>query len=283
MLFASLPHGGESCEIRPPGLPPIRLAGVPAKDPTVFARLCRGDLVEPRLLAALGALTTPRASVFDVGAQIGWFTLCLRHLTGTGGKVIAIEPEATNLKLLHHNISINHGTSVRVIAAAAGASIGRENLRVSTSDAAGHRIAGVRDAANTIRIPTVTLDSLAHYSRSAPLVVKIDTGGAETAVLCGAAQLLSRHPARAIIAFSPAALIDCGSTPAALLEQITRHFDRLWLLSRNQPPRAVTPDALSQQAATDLASDADNAMHIVALRSEDTEAVAAIERTAAAG
>ena len=46
--------------------------------------------------------------VLDVGANIGIFTLYLKQLVGTDGKVFSFEPEPHNFELLQKNIKVNN-------------------------------------------------------------------------------------------------------------------------------------------------------------------------------
>src|SRR6266851_4651381 len=54
----------------------------------------------------------------DVGANIGYFSCLMSKLAGPAGKVLAIEPEPQNLKLLEQNIGINDLTNVMVYSCA---------------------------------------------------------------------------------------------------------------------------------------------------------------------
>src|SRR5689334_2171068 len=45
--------------------------------------------------------------VIDAGANLGWFTVVLAKLVGTGGEVFAFEPEPRNYSLLCENVRMN--------------------------------------------------------------------------------------------------------------------------------------------------------------------------------
>jgi protein-L-isoaspartate O-methyltransferase len=64
----------------------------------------------------------------DVGANIGYFSCLMSKLAGPAGKVLAIEPEPQNLKLLEQNIKINNLTNVVVYPCALGAGEGSTML-----------------------------------------------------------------------------------------------------------------------------------------------------------
>ena len=51
---------------------------------------------------------TSENNFIDVGANIGYFSCLMSKLAGPTGKVLAIEPEPNNLKLLENNVRLNH-------------------------------------------------------------------------------------------------------------------------------------------------------------------------------
>jgi FkbM family methyltransferase len=57
----------------------------------------------------------PGDFVVDVGANVGVFTVLMAKLVGPNGLVLAVEPDAYNLKMLRNNIRINNLNNVRVI------------------------------------------------------------------------------------------------------------------------------------------------------------------------
>src|SRR5262249_33960355 len=73
---------------------------------------------------ALRAAVEPGDVVFDVGANIGFFSTLLSQLVGPSGRVLAFEPEPENLALLRANLAANGGHNVTVVPCAAGAGAG---------------------------------------------------------------------------------------------------------------------------------------------------------------
>jgi FkbM family methyltransferase len=57
----------------------------------------------------------PNQVVIDVGAHIGIYTLLASKMVGEKGKVISIEPDEKNLKILYNNININKFKNIIVI------------------------------------------------------------------------------------------------------------------------------------------------------------------------
>src|ERR1700674_3902762 len=76
--------------------------------------LYRRKVHEPNLTKLLLSRFAGSAerNFIDVGANIGYFTCLLSKFAGPAGKVLAIEPEPQNLKLLEQNMKINNLTNV---------------------------------------------------------------------------------------------------------------------------------------------------------------------------
>jgi FkbM family methyltransferase len=129
----------------------------------VFARLVRGGDV-----------------VYDIGANVGFFTLLAAKLAGRGGAVYAFD-------YLRKHIAANHA-SVRVLPVALSSSSGVARFATATSAAMGR----LSDAGD-LEVRTETIDELVSSGRiSPPRFMKIDVEGAEYAVLTGAATTLVR-------------------------------------------------------------------------------------------
>ncbi|MFZ0693418.1 MAG: FkbM family methyltransferase, partial [Alphaproteobacteria bacterium] len=87
---------------------------------------------EARAINALRVYVEPGTCAIDVGANIGVITLRLAEWVGSQGKVIAIEPEATNVARLRRRM-IKHGMTARVdvYQAAAAESSGTVHLALN--------------------------------------------------------------------------------------------------------------------------------------------------------
>ena len=142
-----------------PGIGRLTITGRPATDPYIFGRLRQGEMFEPHILAALAAITPAGACVIDVGANIGLFTLCAARLAGPGGRVLALEPEPGNVRLLRRNLARNGARGVRVRRAAASRTDGAAVLGLSELNAGDHRL-GSASRAGGLTVRTLRLDGL---------------------------------------------------------------------------------------------------------------------------
>jgi FkbM family methyltransferase len=132
---------------------------------------------------------------WDVGANVGFYSLLAARLVGPRGRVVAIEPVPRNLRYLHRHIGINALENVAVVEAAAGEREGTARFTESAGNAQNHFSDG-----GPLVVPVVTLDGLL-ATFPPPRALKIDIEGAEHLALEGARTLLQVHRPGILIAF----------------------------------------------------------------------------------
>ena len=148
--------------------------------------------VEPAKTRALLGILKPGQVVFDVGANIGYYTLLASRVVGRAGRVVACEPSPRNISYLHRHIALNGATNVTVIPAGCYDRSGLMAFDAGRDWAAGHLVEhavpanGHRDL-----VSTVALDEIVRASGLLPDVLKIDVEGAELHVLAGASKTLA--------------------------------------------------------------------------------------------
>lgn len=135
--------------------------------------------------AALRRLVSEGAVVYDVGANVGFYTLAMARLVGPSGKVFAFEPEARNAHLLRRHIELNNLRQVTVVQAAVSSEHG---LIGFSGDREHGRMADV----SGYLIPTMSLDEFIGRGYPPPSFIKMDVEGAEAKVLEGSQSILSR-------------------------------------------------------------------------------------------
>jgi FkbM family methyltransferase len=151
--------------------------------------------------------------VIDVGANIGWQTLFFARKIGPEGSVLAFEPQRLVFQTLCGNMAINSITNVHCWNAAVGAKQGQVLVpRIDHERTIDLSAVEVGTAATGDRVPVIALDDM-NLPRCD--VVRIAAPGMESAILEGAASLLSR--------VKPILYISCQLDPsreAELLKQI---------------------------------------------------------------
>ena len=139
---------------------------------------------------ALERFVRNNMTIYDIGAQAGFYTLFFSSLVG-GGKVYAFEPFGENIHNLLSHVGINQLENVRVIQAAASA---RSVLGAFTVDRGESQNYLVNDGADIFIVPTISLDDAVDvHGLAPPDLVKVDVEGSETSVLEGAHEILVRY------------------------------------------------------------------------------------------
>jgi FkbM family methyltransferase len=133
----------------------------------------------------------PGGTFYDVGANVGFYTLLASRLLGPTGRVIAFEPSPRNLGFLRHHLVLNSATNVEVLDLAISDSEGVTQFSVGDDPKKSKITAAADIAAGDITVRTTTLDRLMG-ELPPPDLIEMDIEGAEYAALCGAEQLLRR-------------------------------------------------------------------------------------------
>lgn len=164
--------------------------------------------LERNKLARFAAALRPGATVWDIGANVGLFTLPAALGVGPTGRVVAFEPFPANLDFLDRHVALNGLSNVTVVRAAVGAETGWQTMSEGSSRSEFHA-----DPDGIWRLPAVRLDAWRSESGAdAPAVVKIDVEGAEAGVFAGgAATFAAFHPTFFLALHSEAARKACGS------------------------------------------------------------------------
>jgi FkbM family methyltransferase len=132
---------------------------------------------------------TQNTVVYDIGANVGYFSLLAAVLTGPQGQVVAFEPLPRNVAFLNKHIAINCLDNIKLIEAAVSDREGKAAFTLGASTAMGHI-----GETGEIEVALVSLDALLDKGViKPPDTIKIDVEGAEFEVLKGARNILSQY------------------------------------------------------------------------------------------
>lgn len=148
----------------------------------------------------------PNTIVFDIGANVGFYTLLASLLVGAQGRVVAFEPVPRNIRFLQRHLQMNHIKNVAVMEVAVSDAFG-----VAAFDPGPDSSQGKIAQDGELSVRTVCLDGLIVAGEiPVPDSIKIDVEGAEMPVLVGAQNLLENvHPAIFLATHSPALRQQC--------------------------------------------------------------------------
>jgi FkbM family methyltransferase len=173
--------------------------------------------------AALKRCARDGATVLDVGANVGCYTLLFAQWVGTGGHVYAFEPAAASRAGLERHLSINELSSrVTVRPEAISDRVGSATF-VDAGTHGDNRLVPVATP-DTRTVRSLTIDDFCDASGITPDVIKIDIEGAELAALRGARRTIAgRGAALALfVELHPTVWPSLGVTRADLEEELSR-------------------------------------------------------------
>jgi FkbM family methyltransferase len=152
---------------------------------------CWAGTYERDNLAAFASAITTGACVYDVGANVGIYTLLASLRAGPSGRVYAFEPLARNLHYLHCHVAMNRLRNCAVMEAVVSDAEGTQRFAAASWEHAMGRLS----TDGELEVPSVTLDNCIYGEKALrpPDVIKIDVEGAEILVLQGASRALTEH------------------------------------------------------------------------------------------
>jgi FkbM family methyltransferase len=187
-------------------------------NPRTGQHYLQGD-VEPAVQQVLTESLRPGMVFYDLGANIGFFSLLAARLVGVTGKVFSFEPDPEIASRLLRNIERNGFENVKVVEAGIWSVTGPVNFvasDVSSPDRGVGKFVANEGGPKGTMTQCVALDEFVRYAPP-PDVIKCDVEGAEVEVFRGAEKLLaSHHP-----------LILCELHSHANETFLREHFSRL--------------------------------------------------------
>jgi len=171
---------------------------------------------EPGVAEWLAQNVKPGMTIFDIGANIGSYTLFLAGLVREQGRVIAVEADPDVARILETNIQSNALRTVRPIHAAAYRECGEIQLGRAQAST-GYSGLYYSKASEWIAVPAYSLDVLTEkLGLSKVDFVKVDVEGAECDVLAGMDSLLRNHHPLLLIELHPATMPQALEIPERL-------------------------------------------------------------------
>jgi FkbM family methyltransferase len=178
--------------------------------------------------------------VWDIGANIGFYSLIASRLVGDG-EVVAFEPLPTNVEAIRRNLALNGVRNVKLRDVAVGDTEGTAELQLHAEQtwakldtSADTRFQQDVEAAGHIQVEVSTIDRQLQ-TLAPPDLVKIDIEGAEVAALRGAPVLLSEH--------RPTLICECHGTNVAVSDLLESYGYALQTIETPAvPPREAKWD-----------------------------------------
>lgn len=196
-----------------------------------------GESYEIKQTRYFKSLLKPRSVVFDVGANVGYYSLIAAPLVGSGGRIYAFEPVSQQFGRLKDNALRNGFCQILPYKLALSDKPGEAVIHLEdefNTGSASLRPAGPRNILDEI-VTCATLDDFVEAQALDRLdVIKIDVEGYESAVLKGGHKTLEM--------FHPVLLVEVREDMQRLAGFSRRElFD--WLSARKYLPFRINSDA----------------------------------------
>lgn len=159
---------------------------------------------EPHAQATLREQVREGMTVYDCGANVGYFSVMLARLVGARGRVYAFEPSPASVEALRAARELNNFTNLAVVPAAVWDE--RATLRFCRGDEGASLVsdhvagvfgeggAGADPPQGSVEIEANSLDNFVYEEGHAPPdFIKLDVEGAEGRAVRGARRLLAEH------------------------------------------------------------------------------------------
>jgi FkbM family methyltransferase len=192
-------------------------------------------IFEPSVTSAFQSLIQPGAVVFDVGANLGYFTLLAANRVGSSGRVVAFEPDPQSMEKLRRNLALNDFTNITVESLAVSSESGLVALRTSkpgevNQGGATTLFDSTKQSTGSISATSTSLDAYCVDNRLDVVdVVKMDIEGGEYAAVEGMQEGMRNGRYRSIVLeLHPEHLRASGRRPEWILETLHSHGYRGW-------------------------------------------------------
>ena len=149
----------------------------------------RSGAYEPHLTAVFERHCRPGMTVVDVGANLGYFSLLASRLVGPAGRVVALEPNSENCRLLLSSLRLNGTSNVELLPVAADEGSGWAYYSTHVGSNGGLVDDGDLLSRFGAVVPTFRLDDLVDGKVD---FLKMDVEGAEGRVVQGATRIIEK-------------------------------------------------------------------------------------------
>ncbi len=225
---------------------------------------------EPSTMHVVQRLLSDGACFFDVGANVGIFSLAGAVAVGSTGRVVAFEPSSREFNLLRKNIELNHLDQVITLQQAVADVPGRADLRVAEALHSGHNTLGagfayagvVVEAVEEVQVTTID-EWVRKGSPPRVDVLKMDIEGAELRALRGARDTLSRFRPVIVVELLDLALRRCGASADEVRGLLAQSGYTLWQIDDATGRLAPLDGSHATQSANVVAIPAERATQVI--------------------
>lgn len=171
-------------------------------------------------------------TVFDVGANIGLYSVIAAQKVGPTGRVYAFEPDPTNFSFLKKNVAANKFSHLIPVQKAVTNISGDVRFFLSEDNLGDHSLYDTEQSRDSISVSGVSLnDFVKQYGIAKIDVLKIDVQGAEGQAFEGMSDILSsKNAPKLFMEVYPYGLLKMHTNPLELLRRLEGYGYELSLI-----------------------------------------------------
>ena len=161
---------------------------------------------EPQTQNIIKHFVSPGDVVFDIGANVGYFTLSCSKLAGQNGKVYSFEAIPGTAEILEKNYHLNSLKNITLYKKAVSDKTEKTTFLIPNKGE-NHTMASMvwhkeDPSVKKVSVDSIVIDENSELSKLSPSFIKIDVEGAEAFVLKGMKSVLKKK--------SPIIFIECS-------------------------------------------------------------------------
>lgn len=165
------------------------------------------------------------ATILDIGAHIGLYSVIMAKIAGNKGKVFSFEPTPVTREILEKTLKLNKVTStVTICSQAISDKVAKSAFYISNDNLAdnGNTLVNYRNdrQIKAIEVDLTTLDIFKSQHSIKVDFLKIDTEGAELDVLKGAQKTFLEDKPKAILSLHPVPIKERGDSMEAIYDRL---------------------------------------------------------------
>jgi len=204
-----------------------------------------GHEFEPETVKIFQKHVKPGDKVFDIGANIGYFTMLASKLVGNAGKVVSFEPIPEFLEMLKFSANVNNFLNIFPIEIALSDKPGEGIIYM---DVENYGLASVslynvlKPKQKILKIKFTTLDLFVSENKIFPNFIKIDVQGFEFKVLKGAVEVLKSPKLKLYFEFWPRGIKNVGDEPEEIFNLLSEFEFNIFQVLKNGSLQLLTKD-----------------------------------------
>jgi len=176
--------------------------------------------IDPAITALIKKNVHKGMTVFDLGANFGWFSLIFSKLVGSSGHVYTFEADPTLIKTINENVKLNKLDNVTVIPKAISNKSGISEFSLDETYDTRNQLDAKSPKGKVIKIETISLDEFCNENGIKQVdFIKMDIEGSEPKAIKGMKKIILSNPNLKIVTeFNQYAIKSVDSSPQEFLE-----------------------------------------------------------------